>query len=304
MTDIITNAAVPAQGNNPARRAINAPTATTFKMIGTKLYVPVATLSTQDDDKLLKQLKTRFKRTIKWNKYRSEMSNQTKNKNLNYLTDPTFTKVNRLIVLSFENEDDRTSFSKYYTPRVEIKYFNVLIDGKSFLDTPIKNKEETYEKIIGMGKNNDYITGNLLDYEYFSKHYKLIAKDLSKQIELENPDLKQKINFIGRLGEDNATVFFIAEKSEEITFDFSQNFLTDVWFSLIIDYIKMETQMTVNLLNDADNKSSKLQQKSGLLLMIKIKQNMMKEMKIIQALNLGQKLLNQNFVIIQMHIFL
>ena len=188
LTDIITNAAVPAQGNNPARWAINAPTATTFKMTGTKLYVPVATLSTQDDDKLLKQLKTRFKRTIKWNKYRSEMSNQTKNKNLNYLTDPTFTKVNRLIVLSFENEDDRTSFSKYYTPRVEIKYFNVLIDGKSFLDTPIKNKEEVYGKIIEMGRNNDKTTDNLLDYEYFSKHYKLIATDLSKQIKLEKPD--------------------------------------------------------------------------------------------------------------------
>ena len=69
-----------------------------------------------------------------------------------------------------------------------------------------------------MGRNNDYTTGNLLDYEYFSKH-KLIAIDLSNQIELENPDLKQQINFIGRLDEDNATMFFIIEKSEETTFD-------------------------------------------------------------------------------------
>ena len=72
---------------------------------------------------------------------------------------------------------------------------------KSFFDTPIKIDKETYEQIIEIGRNNDYTTGNLLDYEYFSKHYKLIAIDLSKQIELENPDLKQQINFIGSLKE-------------------------------------------------------------------------------------------------------
>ena len=74
-----------------------------------------------------------------------------------------------------------------------------------------------------MAKNNDYTTGNLLDYEYFKDHYKLIAIDLSKQIELENLDLKQQINFIGRLEENNAKMFFIIEKKEETTFDFSQN---------------------------------------------------------------------------------
>ena len=75
-----------------------------------------------------------------------------------------------------------------------------------------------------MSRNNDYTTSNLLDFEYFSKHYKLIAIDLSKLTELtENPDLKQQINFIGRLEEDNATMFFIVEKSEETTFGFSQN---------------------------------------------------------------------------------
>ena len=74
-----------------------------------------------------------------------------------------------------------------------------------------------------MTKNNDYIAGNLLDYEYFKDHYQLIAIYLSKQIELENPDLKQQINFIGSLEENNATMFFIIEKKEETTFDFSQN---------------------------------------------------------------------------------
>ena len=80
-----------------------------------------------------------------------------------------------------------------------------------------------------MARNNDYMSGNLLDYEYFSKHYKLIEIDLSKQIELENPDLKQQINFIGRLErEGGATMFFIIEKSEETTFEFSQNSATIV----------------------------------------------------------------------------
>ena len=71
------------------------------------------------------------------------MTYQTQNNNVNYLIDPTFTKVNRLLVLSFENENDRTSFSKYYVPNVQIKDFNVLIDEKSFFGMPIKNGEET-----------------------------------------------------------------------------------------------------------------------------------------------------------------
>ena len=124
---------------DPAVAGINNPINATFKITDSKLYVPVVTLSAEDDNKRLGQLKTGFKRTIKWNKYRSEISNQTKNNNLNYLIDPTFTNVNGVFVLSFENENDRTSFSKYYVPEVEIKDFNVLIDGKPFVDIPVKN---------------------------------------------------------------------------------------------------------------------------------------------------------------------
>ena len=184
------------------REGIDTATNAIFKITDTQLHVPVVTLSTKDDNNFLEQLKSEFKRTIRWNKCRSEMTNQTKTNHLNHLIDPTFTKVNRLFVLSFENEEDRTSFSKYYVPKVEIKDFNVLIDGKSFFDVPVKNKEEAYEKIMSISKNNDYTTGNLLDYEYFSKHYKLIAIDLSKQIELENLDLRQQISFIGKLEDD------------------------------------------------------------------------------------------------------
>ena len=183
------------------------------------------------------------------------MTNQSKNDNLNYLIDPTFTKVNRLFVLLFENENDITSFSDYYVPNVQIKDFNVLIDIKSFFWRTTKNNEEIIEQIIEMGRNNDYTTDNLLDFEYFAKHCKLIAIDLSKQTELENPHLKQQINFIGRLERnEGATMFFIIEKSQEATFEFTQNAATIVWFW---PCKKMETQKVVNLLGEADNESSK-----------------------------------------------
>ena len=128
-------------------------------------------------------------------------------------------------MLSFENKDDRASFSKYYTPTVEIKDYNVAIDGKRFFDVPIKKKEEIYEKIIEMVKNNDYTTSNLLDIGHFSNNYKLIIIDLSKQIEFEDADTMQQINFfIGRLDRnEGASVSFITEKTEETTFNFSQN---------------------------------------------------------------------------------
>ena len=108
---------------------------------------------------------------------------QPQNNNLNYLFNPTFMNVNRLFVLSFprnNNTDSRYSFSNYYVPNVKINDFNVLIDGKSFFDLSVKNEEEAYEKIIEMSNNNDYTNGNLLDFAYFKKHYKLIAIDLSK----------------------------------------------------------------------------------------------------------------------------
>ena len=89
-----------------------------------------------------------------------------------------------------------------------------------------------FENIMSISKNNDYTTGNLLDYEYFSKHYKLIAIDLSKQIELENSDLRQPINFIGKLEDDKGTMFFIVEKSGETTVENKVLRNTQMLFSL------------------------------------------------------------------------
>ena len=119
---------------------------------------------------------------------------------------------------------------------------------------PVINKKEAHEKIMSISKSNDYTTGNLLDYEYFSKHYKLIAIDLSKQIELENPDLRQQINFTGKLEADKATMFFIIEKSEKQLL----NFYKILWVSY-----KMETQKTLNLLNESSYEESKFATKSG-----------------------------------------
>ena len=93
-------------------------------------------------------------------------------------------------MLSFprnNNTDSRHSFSNYYVPQVKVNDFNVLIDGKSFFDLSVKNNEEAYEKIIDMSNNFDYTTGNLLDYAYYQKHYRLIAIDLSKQTKLKDP---------------------------------------------------------------------------------------------------------------------
>ena len=159
---------------------IDNPENATFKITDTKLYVPVVTLSKENDIKLLEQLKTGFKRTIKWNNYRSQMTIQTQNNNLNYLIDTTFANVNRLFVLSFKRNiagDNRNSFSDSYVPNFERKDFNVLTDGKSFFDLPVKNEKEAYEKNIEMSNNNDYTTGNLLDFAYFKENYKLIAID-------------------------------------------------------------------------------------------------------------------------------
>ena len=128
---------------DPAVPGINNPTNAEFSITDCKLYVHVVTLTVENENRLYEQLKG-FTITIEWNKYRSKISNQTANNNLNYLIGPTFKTVNRSFALAFENEEDISSFSKYYTPAVEIKVYNVLIDQKPFFEIPIKNKEETY----------------------------------------------------------------------------------------------------------------------------------------------------------------
>ena len=138
----------------------------TFTITETNLYVSEVTLSTQDNLKLLSQLKSGFKRAISWNKYLSKPELLPQNSNLNYLVEPSFQGVNRLFVLVFQNDTQRTSSKRYYLPNVEIKDCNIMIDGKDFFDQPINSNYKTYENIrkIATGQGDDYTTGCLLDY--------------------------------------------------------------------------------------------------------------------------------------------
>ena len=118
-----------------------------FKITDTNLYVPVVTLSTQENTKFLQQLKSGFERVINWNKYLSKTELLAQNPNLNHLVEPSFQGVNRLFVLAFEGDDNRTAHDSYYLPTVEIKDYNIMVNGENFFDKPIKNNRVTYENI-------------------------------------------------------------------------------------------------------------------------------------------------------------
>ena len=154
----------------------------TFTITETTLYVPVVTLSTQDNAKLLPQLKSGFKRTISWNKYLAKPELLAQNENLNHLIEPSFQQINRLFVLAFETDTQRTSKRRFYITNVKIKDYNVMTVGKIFFDQPVKNDKITYENMrkVATGQGDDYTTGCLLDYTYFKNYYKMIAIDLSK----------------------------------------------------------------------------------------------------------------------------
>ena len=191
-----------------------------FSITDTKLYVPVVTLSTQVNAKLLQQLKSGFKRVINWNKYLSKPELLAQNPNLNHLVAPSFQGVNRLFVLAFENDTQRTSAKGYYLPNVEIKDYNVMINRGNFFDQPIKNNKVTYENIrkIATGQGDDYTTSCLLDYQYFKDIYKMIAVDISKQQALDaDPRAIQQINFTANLDRaDNTRIHFILKEALEL----------------------------------------------------------------------------------------
>ena len=200
--------------------------AATFAITDTKLYVPVVTLSTQNNTKFLQQLNSGFKRVINWNKYSSKPELLAQNPDRNDLAEPSFQGANRLFLLAFENDDNRTVDDGYYLPTVEIKDYNIMINGENFFDQPIKNRWITYDNIrkIATGQGDDYTTGCLLDYPYFANTYKMIAVDLSKQQALDaDPRAIQQINFTANLDRaGNTRVYFILEEAKETILDFSQ----------------------------------------------------------------------------------
>ena len=196
----------------------NSTGAVKFKTTERKIYVPVVTLSTQDNVKLLQQLKSGFTRTINWNKYESSQKTYAQNRYLNHFINPSFQGVNLENFEYFENENDRTSHSTYYLLTTEIKNYNVMTDGKNFFDQPMNSMTKTYENIrkIATGQGDDYTTGCLLDYPHFKIHYKMIAIDLSKQQALDaDPRAIQQINFAVNLDRNgNTTMFFIIEEAK------------------------------------------------------------------------------------------
>ena len=135
---------------------------------------------------------------------------------LDFLINPSFQGINRLFVLSFENEDDRTAHTKYYLLTVEIKDYNVMIDGQNFFDQPVKNSLITYDNI---GQGDNYTTGCQLDYNYFNNYYKMIAVDLSKEQALDvYPKVIQQINFtrnLAREGNPNTIIFSLLKKQKK-----------------------------------------------------------------------------------------
>ena len=215
-------------------------TTATFKITDAKFYVPIVTLSAEDNAKLSKLLSEGFKRPVYWNKYKVidnkivEIAADNGEKYIRELLDSSYQGVKRLFVLAYNNTAGNNqvsvdSYKKYFLPRVKIENYNIEIDGKNFYDQPINDSIKQYNEIrkISTGQGDDYTAGCLLDFAYFEKNYKLIAADLSKQKALD-ADSKaiQQVIFTGKIKarSDNTRViiYYILEQSNETKLEFSK----------------------------------------------------------------------------------
>ena len=193
-----------------------------FIINDTKLYVSVVTLSKEDNKDFIDQKNKGFQRSVYWNEYKTKEINEDADANVfKYINlDPSFLGVNRLFVMAYNRangQPTRNEQQKYYLPRIDLEKYNVIIDGRNFYDNPIERDIEKYRELkkVMIGKAEDYTTGSLLDYNYFDKHYKLVAVDLSKQKELdEDPRAIQQIEFKYMLG-TNSAIYWVLEKSKE-----------------------------------------------------------------------------------------
>ena len=193
-----------------------------FIINDTKMYVPVVTLSKEDNKDFIEQQNEGFRRSIYWNEYKTKEINENADADVfKYISlDPSFQGVNRLFVMAYNranNQPTRNGQQKYYLPRIDLEKYNVIIDGRNFYDNPIEYRE--LRKVM-IGKGEDYTTGSLLDFNYFDKHYKLVAIDLSKQKELDaDPRAIQQIEFKYML-RTNSTICWVLEKSKETILEF------------------------------------------------------------------------------------
>ena len=193
-----------------------------FIINDTKLYVPVVTLSKEDNKDFIEQQNKRFQRSIYWNEYKTKEINENVDANVfKYINlDPSFQDVNRLFVMAYNranNQPTRNGQQKYYLPRIDLNKYNVIIDGRNFYDNSIESDIEKYRELkkVMIGKGEDYTKGSLLYYNYFDKHYKLVAVDLSKQKELDaDPRAIHQIEFKYMLQTDS-TIYWVLEKSKE-----------------------------------------------------------------------------------------
>ena len=198
-----------------------------FIINDTRLYVPVVTLSKEDTKDFIEQQNKGFQRSTYWNEYKTKELTEDANANVfKYINlDPSFQGVNRLFVMAnsrVDGQPTRNGQQKYYLPRIDLNKYNVIIDGRNFYDNPIESDIEKYRELkkVMIGKGGDYTRGSLLDYDYFSKHYKLVAVDLSKQKELEADSREiQQIEFKYML-ETNLTIYWVLEKSKETILEF------------------------------------------------------------------------------------
>ena len=201
-----------------------------FIINDTKIYVPVVTLSKEDNKDFIEQKNKGFQVSIYWKEYKTKGLTENANANdFKYITlDPSFQGVNRLFVMAYNRladaNDNQINTNKqiYYLPRNGFKKYNVIIDGRNFYDNPIESDIEKYRELkkVMIGEGEDYTTGSLLDYDYFNKHYKLVAVDLSKQKELDaDPRAIQQIEFKYMLG-TNSTIYWVLEKSKETILEF------------------------------------------------------------------------------------
>ena len=201
--------------------------AAVFIINDTKMYVPVVPLSKEDNKDFIEQQNKGFQSSIYWNEYKTK--EQTENADANspkYISlDPSFQGVNRLFIMAYNRVDGqptRNGQRQYYLPRIDLNKYNVIIDGRNFYDNPIESDIEKYRELkkVMIGKGEDYTTRSFLDYNYFKKHYKLVAVDLSKQKELDvDPRAIQQIEFKYMLG-TNSTIYWVLEESKETILEF------------------------------------------------------------------------------------
>ena len=198
-----------------------------FIINDTKMYVPVVTLSKEDNKDFIEQQNKGFQRSIYWNKYKTKEKNEDGNNTTKYISlDPSFQGANGLFLMAYSRADNnqptRNGQQKYYLPRINLNKYSVVIDRRNFYDNPIESDIEKYRELkkVMTGKGQDYTTGSLLDYNYFKKHYKLVAVDLSKQKELDaDPRAIQQIEFKYMLGTDS-TIYWLLKKSKETILEF------------------------------------------------------------------------------------